>query len=286
MKLSKRVLFCLVLVVVALLAQTDAPGPLSILPLPDHSAVNPLRLWDKTQGHYVGLKAPATVAANLLWSIPGVDGAAGQVWGWTSAGTIGWVTASAAPFTDANAILFNAADATKLLKFSLTPFATATTNTLTVQNASYTIAGTNISNTFSAANTFSQTNTFSVDQNFSGNVLLNGSVVLTNSGTSTINFSGVTAGHNQFIKFDTGTNGLVFQDITGTLHMELGGTLGNTSYHSFFPNVTNTRDLGSNALQWANVFGTTFNAAGSAGVSCSGTPTASFASVGGIVTHC
>ncbi len=64
------------------------------------------------------------------------------------------------PFTDATAILFNAADSSKLLKFALGGFTTATTRTLTPQNASYTIAGTDITNSFSAVQSFAANLTF------------------------------------------------------------------------------------------------------------------------------
>lgn len=58
------------------------------------------------------------------------------------------------PFSDATAILKNNSDNTKLLSFNLSGFTTATTRTLTPQNASYTIAGTNISQTFGNTQTF------------------------------------------------------------------------------------------------------------------------------------
>lgn len=50
----------------------------------------------------------------------------------------------------------------------------------------------------------------------------------------------------------------------------------------------NAYDIGASAANRPrNIYaGTGFGAAGSAGVSCTGAPTASFASVGGIVTHC
>lgn len=60
------------------------------------------------------------------------------------------------PFTDANPIMFNAADNTKLLSFALGGFTTGTTRTLTPQNASYILAGTNLVNRFTSTQQFDQ----------------------------------------------------------------------------------------------------------------------------------
>jgi hypothetical protein len=62
--------------------------------------------------------------------------------------------AGVAPFVDSTAIIKGSVDATKLLAFEVDGFTTGTTRTLTPQNASYTIAGTNIANTFTSAQVF------------------------------------------------------------------------------------------------------------------------------------
>ena len=56
----------------------------------------------------------------------------------------------------------------------------------------------------------------------------------------------------------------------------------------FYPPTTNTGSVGTSSAVLATVYATTFygGATPTAGVTCSGTPTSSFASVGGIVTHC
>lgn len=63
-------------------------------------------------------------------------------------GASGWVAVSSggasAPFSDASALVKNSADATKLLTFSAASITTATTRTLTAQDANYTIAGTTV----------------------------------------------------------------------------------------------------------------------------------------------
>lgn len=67
-------------------------------------------------------------------------------------------TGGAAPFTDATALLFNAADNTKLLKWSLAGITTATTRTWTVQNTNLTVAGTDVANNFTATQLPNATN--------------------------------------------------------------------------------------------------------------------------------
>ena len=59
------------------------------------------------------------------------------------------------PGVDTTAILKNAVDNTKLLRFDLSGFSAGVTRILTPQNASYTIAGTNIANTFTSDQTIS-----------------------------------------------------------------------------------------------------------------------------------
>lgn len=83
----------------------------------------------------------------------GIDPATGVVVrmdGWKGAGGGG----GGNPFADNTDIIKGSADATKLLRFEVDGFTTGTTRTLTPQNASYTIAGLEISNTFTAQNLF------------------------------------------------------------------------------------------------------------------------------------
>jgi Repeat of unknown function (DUF5907) len=60
------------------------------------------------------------------------------------------------PIADTTVLLQGSADATKQVQFSLSSVGHGQTRTLTVQDANYTLAGTNLSNTFSATQTFNQ----------------------------------------------------------------------------------------------------------------------------------
>lgn len=62
---------------------------------------------------------------------------------------------STLPVTDTQTIIKGSSDATKLLRFEIDGFTTATTRTLTPQNNNYIIAGTNIAQSFSLVQTFS-----------------------------------------------------------------------------------------------------------------------------------
>src|SRR5579883_320777 len=82
--------FLLLMAMASGFAQTDLPGPVSVLPYA--GSANQLYLWDSSQAHRVGLIAPASVAADITFTLPGADGSSGQCWGWASAHTLGWVS--------------------------------------------------------------------------------------------------------------------------------------------------------------------------------------------------
>jgi len=51
-----------------------------------------LRLADTDSSHYVGFKSPATVTTNKIWTLPSVDGTAGQALSTDGSGTLSWAT--------------------------------------------------------------------------------------------------------------------------------------------------------------------------------------------------
>jgi hypothetical protein len=53
-----------------------------------------LRLADTDSSHYVGFKSPATVSTNRIWTLPSVDGTAGQVLSTDGSATLSWATAA------------------------------------------------------------------------------------------------------------------------------------------------------------------------------------------------
>jgi len=80
----------------------------------------------------------------------------GDVWTADGSGNLACAApaASSLPVADTTNVVKGSADATKLLRFEVDGFTTATTRTLTPQNASYTLAGTDIAQTFTQTQTF------------------------------------------------------------------------------------------------------------------------------------
>jgi hypothetical protein len=52
-----------------------------------------LRFGDSDDSNYVGFKAPATVSADKIWTLPSADGTSGQVLSTNGSGTLSWATA-------------------------------------------------------------------------------------------------------------------------------------------------------------------------------------------------
>jgi len=70
-------------------ATVDAPQFTTSVQL---NAQSPVRFADTDSSHYVAFRAPATVAANVTWTLPAADGTAGQVLSTNGAGTLNWAT--------------------------------------------------------------------------------------------------------------------------------------------------------------------------------------------------
>jgi hypothetical protein len=56
-------------------------------------ATTELRFGDNDNSNYVGFKAPSAVAANKIWTLPSVDGSAGQLLSTNGAGVLSWANA-------------------------------------------------------------------------------------------------------------------------------------------------------------------------------------------------
>ena len=54
----------------------------------------PLRFGDSDNSHYVALRSPATVAANVTWDLPATDGTVDQVLKTNGSGVLGWGSGS------------------------------------------------------------------------------------------------------------------------------------------------------------------------------------------------
>lgn len=101
------------------------------------------------------IRGATTGSTNYTVRLPPAQGASGQAMVNNGSGDLSWTTIATFPVVDTTAIISGSADTSKLLRFEIDGFSASTTRVLTPQNADYTIAGTNISNTFSANQTFS-----------------------------------------------------------------------------------------------------------------------------------
>jgi len=60
------------------------------------NAQNDLRFADSDSSNWVGFQAPATITANVTWTLPATDGTNGQVLTTNSTGTLSWTSKSIA----------------------------------------------------------------------------------------------------------------------------------------------------------------------------------------------
>jgi len=185
------------------------------------SATGSIRMQERrTNGtNYTGWEAPQNLAANVSYIMPTADGTSGQTLTTSGGGVLSWASAAGAPFIDSTAIVKGSADATKLLAFEVDGLTTATTRTLTPQDASYTIAGTNI------AQTFSGSNVFSVGQKMDGGISYTSTntsdIGSTSSRGKSLFFENISVYANLYIRI--GTTQTVQSG--GTLNIASGATL-------------------------------------------------------------
>jgi hypothetical protein len=118
------------------------------------SATGELRMQERrTNGqNYVGIRAPQSVASSTVWTLPSADGTSGQCLQTDGSGQWGW-GGSSLPVVDTTGIAKGSSDATKIVRFEVDGLTTATTRVLTVPDTNMTLAGRDVSNTFSAAQT-------------------------------------------------------------------------------------------------------------------------------------
>lgn len=107
------------------------------------------------------VKMTALIVKNdtTTYEVMGIDPATGQLVyfdGWKYPAPV-----AGNPFADNTDLVKGSGDATKLLRFEVDGFPTATTRTLTPQDANYTIAGINLAQTFTGNQTFSNNVTIS-----------------------------------------------------------------------------------------------------------------------------
>ena len=194
----------------------------------------------------------------------------------TVTGTCTGCGGSTLPVIDTTNIVKGSADATKLLRFEVDGITTGTTRTLTPQNNSYTLAGTDIAQTFSSTQTFS--GTLAVSGTIGDDLTPSSDGTFTNGTTS----------------FRWGSIATYNADFNGVLTLQSGTTITG----SILPTTNNLYALGNTSYRWsnvatvnANISGTLTAPSGGTGVSATktvrdsaGTGTCTLIFSGGILT--
>ena len=185
--MNKPFILC---VLAALAAFGQSQTPLTITQSAG-SATGELRMQERrTNGQdYVGIRAPQSVAANTVWTLPSADGTSGQCLQTDGSGQWGWAACSSTlPVVDTTGIAKGSSDATKIVRFEVDGFTTGTTRTLTPQNNSYTIAGTDIAQTFTQTQTFNGSTALVLNGNITGDLLFtSANVYIVGNGTNYLN---------------------------------------------------------------------------------------------------
>jgi hypothetical protein len=89
---------------------------------------NKLLLVDADQSNSVGFKSPATVAADLIFELPGTDGTSGQVLSTDGAGVLSWVQGGVGTTPNVEYITLSAGDITaKQVPLAAAPYSAAKT---------------------------------------------------------------------------------------------------------------------------------------------------------------
>jgi len=141
-----------------------------------------LKLYEDTDNgtNYVGFMAPASIASNVQWTLPSTDGTANQVLSTNGSGVLSWAsggnvsTSANNAFTGANTfynatgqtfgtatssedgiIVAGRAGGSSSYRVTLTPGTLTASRTATFPDATTTIAGLSVAQTFTATQTFS-----------------------------------------------------------------------------------------------------------------------------------
>jgi hypothetical protein len=143
-----------------------------------------LKLYEDTDNgtNYVGFMAPASIASNVQWTLPSADGTANQVLSTNGSGVLSWAsggnvsTSANNAFTGANTfynatgqtfgtatssedgiVIAGRAGGSSSYRVTLTPGTLTASRTATFPDATTTIAGLSVAQTFTGTQTFSGT---------------------------------------------------------------------------------------------------------------------------------
>ena len=189
----------------------------------------------------------------------------GYLWTSDASGVGSWQAPTAGlPVIDTTGIAKGSSDPTKILRFEVDGFSTASTRVLTPQNANYTIAGTDLAQTFSAAQTFSST------LNAANGLTVAGTLVIS-SGRDLANITSVAQNWVPNLStYDLGSSSTRWSKLwASTFDFSGGGTVtgnivlsgsSNTMSGTLAPGFDGLGSIGSSSFRYGNVYAYTFNA--------------------------
>lgn len=124
--------------------------------LPSGGAVGQVCFYETAANgsNKVCLSAAASLAGDVAYKLPAVDGSAGEALTTDGSGQLSWSSVGTPPFDDDNPLVRDETDTTKELRFDVSGFTTATVRAVTVPDASFTMAGVGLNNAFSVDQDF------------------------------------------------------------------------------------------------------------------------------------
>lgn len=233
-----------------------------IIPTADGTATGELRLRERQANgtNYVGLKAPPVITANKVWELPVADGALGDCLQTNGTAQLLFLSCSGGlPVIDTTSLVKGSADDTKLLRFEVDGFTTATTRILTPPDADITIAGINLAQTWTSIQTHDadifMATTRKIAPSSTGNANL-GSTAL-HFGSAWVNNANIYT--DLFLDSAARVSGDLIPSADVTYRLGNSTTRWHSSYirDAFFllsasPQATGAANLGSSSLRWAS----------------------------------
>jgi hypothetical protein len=174
------------------------------------------------------------------------------------------------PFSDANTLVVNSSDATKLAIFSAASITTGTTRTYTLPNGNVTLAGINLAQTWTAQQTHTAhiyptgDNLYSLGGYGQGWNAVIGHVIGTEN--LTVCQSGMASPVNSWAIQMVDANTMKITDNLGVIQSQFvgsGSTPGLSVVGRVFPSTNNTRTLGQSSLRWSTTYTQNLDVAGS-----------------------
>ncbi len=219
-----------------------------------------LRFYEATANgtNYVGFQAPATISADVLWTLPAADGTTGQVLSTNGSGTLSWSSNSTNTISQGD----SSVTVTDTGSDGTITFATDGSNRWAISNAGHLLPSADSTYNIGASGT--EVSNIYVDTltcQVSG--VFNGDVDFGNAATDTVTFTGrVDSDLNPIAdnSYKLGSSGLVWSEVRGT------------SLYGSVQEVTVLKSLGSDSGT-ATATAQTITISGGTGLSSSATGT-------------